>query len=203
MDANKKFDISQSGKDDIMIKVYRNGNITEVPRKDIVVGDIVLLETGEEVPADGELLEALSLQIDESCLTGELMIDKTTNPDDFDKDATYPSNWVMRGTKVLDGHGIMEVKQVGDQTQYGQVAQKSTEINEEETPLNLQLNGLAQFIGVIGFALAILTFSALFIKDLIQNPISLGQLGLLGAAILGLIVHYQKSGFLFFMMRLI
>lgn len=120
------------------------------------------------------------------------MIDKTTNPDDFDKDATYPSNWVMRGTKVLDGHGIMEVKQVGDQTQYGQVAQKSTEINEEETPLNVQLNGLAQFIGVIGFALAILTFSALFIKDLIQNPISLGQLGLLGAAILGLIVALSK-----------
>ena len=192
MDANKKFDILNQVNDDIMIKVYRNGNITEVPRKDIVVGDIVLLETGEEVPADGELLEALSLQIDESCLTGELMIDKTTNPDDFDKDATYPSNWVMRGTKVLDGHGIMEVKQVGDQTQYGQVAQKSTEINEEETPLNLQLNGLAQFIGVIGFALAILTFSALFIKDLIQNPISLGQLGLLGAAILGLIVALSK-----------
>ena len=112
MDANKKFDILNQVNDDIMIKVYRNGNITEVPRKDIVVGDIVLLETGEEVPADGELLEALSLQIDESCLTGELMIDKTTNPDDFDKDATYPSNWVMRGTKVLDGHGIMEVKQV-------------------------------------------------------------------------------------------
>ena len=192
MDANKKFDILNQVNDDIMIKVYRNGNITEVPRKDIVVGDIVLLETGEEVPADGELLEAISLQIDESCLTGELMIDKTTNPDDFDKDATYPSNWVMRGTKVLDGHGIMEVKQVGDQTQYGQVAQKSTEINEEETPLNVQLNGLAQFIGVIGFALAILTFSALFIKDLIQNPISLGQLGLLGAAILGLIIALSK-----------
>ena len=84
-----------------MIKVIRNGNLQEVPKKDIVVGDIVLLETGEEVPADGELLEAISLQIDESCLTGELMIDKTTNPEDFDPEATYPSNWVMRGTKVL------------------------------------------------------------------------------------------------------
>ena len=74
-----------------MIKVIRNGNLQEVPKKDIVVGDIVLLETGEEVPADGELLEAISLQIDESCLTGELMIDKTTNPEDFDSEATYPS----------------------------------------------------------------------------------------------------------------
>lgn len=136
MDANKKFDILNQVNDDIMIKVIRNGNLQEVPKKDIVVGDIVLLETGEEVPADGELLEAISLQIDESCLTGELMIDKTTNPEDFDSEATYPSNWVMRGTKVLDGHGIMEVKQVGDATQYGQVAEKATEISGEETPLN-------------------------------------------------------------------
>ena len=86
MDANKKFDILNQVNDDIMIKVIRNGNLQEVPKKDIVVGDIVLLETGEEVPADGELLEAISLQIDESCLTGELMIDKTTNPENFDSE---------------------------------------------------------------------------------------------------------------------
>lgn len=108
------------------------------------------------------------------------MIDKTTNPEDFDSEATYPSNWVMRGTKVLDGHGIMEVKQVGDATQYGQVAEKATEISGEETPLNRQLNGLAKFIGVAGFALAILTFGTLFIKDLITHPITWGQFGLLG-----------------------
>ena len=185
MDANKKFDILNQVNDDIMIKVIRNGNLQEVPKKDIVVGDIVLLETGEEVPADGELLEAISLQIDESCLTGELMIDKTTNPEDFDSEATYPSNWVMRGTKVLDGHGIMEVKQVGDATQYGQVAEKATEISGEETPLNRQLNGLAKFIGVAGFALAILTFGTLFIKDLITHPITWGQFGLLGAVMAG------------------
>lgn len=185
MDANKKFDILNQVNDDVMIKVIRNGNLQEVPKKDIVVGDIVLLETGEEIPADGELLEAISLQIDESCLTGELMIDKTTNPEDFDSEATYPSNWVMRGTKVLDGHGIMEVKQVGDATQYGQVAEKATEISGEETPLNRQLNGLAKFIGVAGFALAILTFGTLFIKDLITHPITWGQFGLLGAVIAG------------------
>ena len=175
-----------------MIKVIRNGNLQEVPKKDIVVGDIVLLETGEEVPADGELLEAISLQIDESCLTGELMIDKTTNPENFDSEATYPSNWVMRGTKVLDGHGIMEVKQVGDATQYGQVAEKATEISGEETPLNRQLNGLAKFIGVAGFALAILTFGTLFIKDLITHPITWGQFGLLGAVMAGGIIALSK-----------
>ena len=192
MDANKKFDILNQVNDDIMIKVIRNGNLQEVPKKDIVVGDIVLLETGEEVPADGELLEAISLQIDESCLTGELMIDKTTNPEDFDPEATYPSNWVMRGTKVLDGHGIMEVKQVGDATQYGQVAEKATEISGEETPLNRQLNGLAKFIGVAGFALAILTFGTLFIKDLITHPITWGQFGLLGAVMAGGIIALSK-----------
>lgn len=192
MDANKKFDILNQVNDDIMIKVIRNGNLQEVPKKDIVVGDIVLLETGEEVPADGELLEAISLQIDESCLTGELMIDKTTNPEDFDPEATYPSNWVMRGTKVLDGHGIMEVKQVGDATQYGQVAEKATEISGEETPLNRQLNGLAKFIGVAGFALAILTFGTLFIKDLITHPITWGQFGLLGAVMAGGAIALSK-----------
>lgn len=192
MDANKKFDILNQVNDDIMIKVIRNGNLQEVPKKDIVVGDIVLLETGEEVPADGELLEAISLQIDESCLTGELMIDKTTNPEDFDPEATYPSNWVMRGTKVLDGHGIMDVKQVGDATQYGQVAEKATEISGEETPLNRQLNGLAKFIGVAGFALAILTFGTLFIKDLITHPITWGQFGLLGAVMAGGIIALSK-----------
>lgn len=192
MDANKKFDILNQVNDDIMIKVIRNGNLQEVPKKDIVVGDIVLLETGEEVPADGELLEAISLQIDESCLTGELMINKTTNPENFDSEATYPSNWVMRGTKVLDGHGIMEVKQVGDATQYGQVAEKATEISGEETPLNRQLNGLAKFIGVAGFALAILTFGTLFIKDLITHPITWGQFGLLGAVMAGGIIALSK-----------
>lgn len=144
MDANKKFDILNQVNDDVMVTVVRNGVVTEIPKKDVVVGDIVMIGTGEEIPADGELLEAISLQIDESCLTGELMIDKTTNPAEFDKEATYPSNYVLRGTKVLDGHGIMEVKEVGDQTQYGKVAEKSTEINEEETPLNIQLNGLAK-----------------------------------------------------------
>lgn len=194
MDANKKFDILNQVNDDVMVKVIRDGNIREIPRKEVVVGDIILLETGEEVPADGELMEAISLQMDESCLTGELMIDKTTHPLEFDEEATYPSNWVMRGTKVLDGHGVMEVREVGDLTQYGQVAEKSTQMSGEETPLNKQLNGLAKFIGVVGFALAILTFSALFLKDIFGGTITYtaGQFGLLGIAILGAVVALSK-----------
>ena len=194
MDANKKFDILNQVNDDTLIKVIRNGNVIEVPKQDIVVGDIVVLETGEEVPADGELIEAISLQIDESTLTGEPIIDKTVNPADFDDEATYPSNCVMRGTKVMDGHGVFEVKKVGDATEYGKVAEKSTEMTGEETPLNQQLDGLAKFIGVVGLALAVLTFAVLFIKDIFGGEVSYswGQLGLLGAVIIGGMVALTK-----------
>lgn len=186
MDANKKFDVLNKVNDDTQYKVIRNGNVCEIPKRDIVVGDIIILGTGEEVPADGELLEAVSLQIDESCLTGEPMIDKTTNPSDFHPEATYPSNWAMRGTKVMDGHGIVEIKKVGDATEFGKVAEKATEISDEETPLNKQLDKLAKFIGVIGFALAVLTFLALFIKDLFLGEVqySISQLGSIGIVIL-------------------
>ena len=96
MDANKKFELLNQVNDDIHIKVLRNGNIHEIPKREIVVGDIVVLETGEEIPADGELIEAISLQVNESTLTGEPVIDKTTDPADFDPEATYPSNKIMR-----------------------------------------------------------------------------------------------------------
>jgi len=194
MDANKKFDVLNQVNDDTLIKVVRNGNVSEIPKKEIVVGDIVLLGTGEEVPADGELLEAISLQIDESCLTGEPIIDKTTNPEEFDKEATYASNWAMRGTKVMDGHAVMSIKFVGDATEYGKVAEKSTEMSGEETPLNKQLDGLAKFIGVMGFGLAVLTFSALFIKDLFlgTTPYSLVQLGSVGIVIIASMVALAK-----------
>ncbi len=194
VDANRKFDILNQINDEIQIKVIRNGKVIEISRQDLVVGDIVLLETGEEVPADGELIEAISLQIDESNLTGEPLIGKTINIADFDEEATYPSNWVMRGTNVMDGHGIFEVKKVGDATEYGKVAQKATEKSEEETPLNKQLDGLAKFIGVIGLILAVLTFGVLFLKDIFGGKVSYswGQLGLLGAAIIALVVLLAK-----------
>ncbi len=166
MDANRKFDVLNQVNDDTLYKVVRDGSIIEVSKKDIVVDDIVILGTGEEIPADGELLEAVSLHIDESCLTGEPLIDKTTDPKKFHADSTYPSNWAMRGTNIMDGHGIIIVRKVGDETEYGKVAEKATELHGEVTPLNKQLARLAKMIGVLGFTLAALTFATLFIKDL-------------------------------------
>ena len=162
--ANKEFDILNTVNDEIQVTVVRNGRITEVSRKDVVVGDIVMLGTGEEVPADGHLLEAVSLQINESTLTGEPLIGKTTNEADFDKEATYPSNVVMRGTTVVDGHGIMLVEQVGDATGYGKVYEGSQIDNHIETPLQMQLKGLAKVISKAGYAIAVVTFLTLTIK---------------------------------------
>jgi len=194
LDANKKFDVLNQVNDDIKIKVIRQGNVCEISKKDVVVGDIVLLESGEEVPADGELLEAVSLQIDESCLTGEPMISKTTNPADFKHDVTYPSNYVMRGTKVIDGHATVEIKTVGDATEYGKVAEKATEMSGEETPLNKQLDGLAKFIGVVGFSVAVLTFLTLLVKDIFfgETTYPLLQLGSIGIVILAALVALIK-----------
>jgi Ca2+-transporting ATPase len=186
-DASRKFDLLNTVNDETMVKVVRSGNIREVMRREVVVGDAVLLETGEEVPADGELMEAISLQIDESCLTGELTVNKTTLPEAFDPDATYPSNRTLRGSKVLDGHGIMRVTDVGDATEYGKVAEKATEMTGEKTPLNLQLDVLARFIGAAGLLLAVLTFCVLFVKDVFFGSMhySLGSLGLLSAVMTG------------------
>lgn len=194
MDANKKFDILNQVNDDDLVIVVRDNNIQQIPKRDVVVGDIVLLEIGNEVPADGELLEAITLQMDESCLTGEPSIDKTTNPADFEAGVTYPSNFVLRGTKVINGHGAMRVTKVGDATEFGQVAEKATEVVDDETPLNKQLKSLAKLIGVIGLALAALTFSVLFIKDIFfgSNHYSLGQLGLVGAVIIGGVIALIK-----------
>ncbi|MEY8589142.1 calcium-translocating P-type ATPase, PMCA-type [Phocaeicola sartorii] len=165
-DANKKFDLLNAVGEETPVTVIRNGKVREIPRKDIVTGDIVVLNTGEEIPADGILLEAISLQVNESNLTGELMVNKTINEELFDEEATYPSNEVMRGTTVVDGHGIMKVERVGDSTEIGKVARQATELNEEETPLNIQLTKLAGFIGKIGFTIATLTFIVFTAKDL-------------------------------------
>ena len=108
--ANKAFNILNKVNDSESVQVIRDSRVQEIPKKDVVVGDIVLINTGAEIPADGELLEATALQINESTLTGEPMIKKTTDPAMFDKDATYPSNQVMRGTTVIEGHGIFRVR---------------------------------------------------------------------------------------------
>jgi Ca2+-transporting ATPase len=165
-DANKKFDLLNAVGEETPVTVIRNGKIKEIPRKDIVVGDIVVLNTGEEVPADGTLVEAVSLQVNESTLTGELMVNKTTDEAHFDDEATYPSNTVMRGTTITDGHGIMRVERVGDATEIGKVARQSTEQSQEQTPLNIQLTKLANLIGKAGFTIAALTFIVFTTKDL-------------------------------------
>lgn len=165
-DAGKKFDLLNTVNEETLVKVIRNGKIQEIPRKDVVVGDIVVLETGEEIPADGELIEAISLQVNESNLTGEPMINKTVIEAEFDDEATYGSNMVMRGTTVVDGHGTMKVLRVGDATEIGKVARQSTEQNIEPTPLNIQLTKLAKLIGKIGFTVAGATFVIFVSKDL-------------------------------------
>ena len=167
-DANKKFDLLNAVGEEIPVTVIRNGKIREIPRKEIVVGDIVILNTGEEVPADGKLLEAVSLQVNESTLTGELMVAKSTDEAHFDKEATYPSDEVMRGTTITDGHGIMRVERVGDATEIGKVARQATEQSQEQTPLNIQLSRLASLIGKAGFTIAILTFIIFTSKDLYE-----------------------------------
>ena len=153
--ADKEFALLNQVNDDEPVQVIRNGNAMQVGRKDVVVGDIVILNTGEEVPADGELLEAVSLNIDESTLTGEPMCHKTTDPEQFDPEATFPSNHAMRGTKVMEGHGVMRVFAVGDNGKVFEAAQIDDSV---KTPLNEQLDGLGDLITKIsyGFAAAII-----------------------------------------------
>lgn len=156
--ADKEFALLNQVNDDEPVQVIRNGNAVQIPKKDVVVGDIVILNTGEEVPADGELLEAVSLNIDESTLTGEPICHKSTNPSDFDKDATFPTNYAMRGTKIMEGHGIMKVFAVGDKTENGKVFEAAQIDDSVKTPLNEQLDGLGDLITKIsyGFAIAII-----------------------------------------------
>ncbi|HEY5570943.1 MAG TPA: calcium-translocating P-type ATPase, PMCA-type [Bacteroidales bacterium] len=154
--ANKKFEVLNQVNDDTMVKVMRNGNVCEIPKKEVVVNDIVLLETGEEVPADGLLVETISLQINESTLTGEPIITKTTDEADFDEDVAYPSNQAMRGTTVIDGHGIMKVMTVGDKTEYGKVYEGSQIDQNIKTPLNKQLDTLAGWITKASYVIAAL-----------------------------------------------
>ena len=144
--ADKEFSILNQVNDDEPVKVIRNGNTIEIPKKDVVVGDIVILSTGDEIPADAELLEAVTLQVDESTLTGEPVCGKTTNKEEFDKEATFPSNHVMRGTKVMEGHGICRVFAVGDKTENGKVFEAAQIDDSVKTPLNEQLDGLSDLI---------------------------------------------------------
>ena len=154
--ADKEFAILNQVNDDELVEVIRNGNATQIPKKDVVVGDIVIINTGAEVPADGELLECVSLNVDESTLTGEPMCHKSVDEKDFDPDATYPTNHVLKGTKVMEGHGIFRVTAVGDKTENGKVFVAAQIDDSVKTPLNEQLDGLSDLITKLSYGFAAL-----------------------------------------------
>ena len=154
MKAGQQFAVLNQVNDDEPVEVVREGNRTMVPRRDIVVGDIVVLNTGMEIPADGTLLEAVALNVDESSLTGEPVAHKSTDAADFDKEATYATNRVLRGTKVMEGHGLYRVEAVGDHTENGKVFVAAQIDNSVRTPLNEQLDGLGQLISKLSYVFA-------------------------------------------------
>ena len=154
--ADREFSLLNQVSDEEAVLVIRNGHPMQIPRKDVVVGDIVILNTGEEIPADGELLEAVMLSVDESTLTGEPLCHKTTEAAEFDKEATFPSNHAMRGTKIMEGHGIMRVIAVGDHTENGKVYEAAQIDDSIKTPLNEQLDRLGSLISKISYAIGII-----------------------------------------------
>ena len=148
-------------------------------KKEVVVGDIVIINTGDEIPADGILIESVSLQVNESTLTGEPVANKYADPEKNDPRATYPSNMLLNGCTVMEGHGVMEVQQVGDATEYGKVYKGAQIENDIETPLNIQLNKLANLITKISYTIAALIIVirciSFFSGDYATDWISIGQ----------------------------
>ena len=167
-DAARKFDVLTAMGEEEPVKVVRGGRVTEIARRDVVVGDVVIIETGDEVPADGVLFEATDLQIDESALTGELIAYKSTDGAD---DGAYPSDVVLRSTMVMAGTGRMTVTAVGDGTEIGHVAGSSTELTAVKTPLNMQLDRLASLISKIGTGVATSALVIFLVHDILTNPL--------------------------------
>ena len=154
--ADREFDILNKVNDDEPVRVIRNGQSQQIPKRDVVAGDVVMIGTGDEIPADGTLIDAVALMVDESSLTGEPACAKTTDSRDFDPEATFPSNRVMRGTKVMEGHGIFRAEAVGDRTENGKVFQAAQIDNSIKTPLDEQLERLGSLITKLGYAVAAL-----------------------------------------------
>lgn len=158
--ANKAFSVLNQVNNEEPVEVIRNGNTTQIIKREVVVGDVVRLNTGSEVPADGTLLQAISLNIDESSLTGEPICHKSTHEADFDKDATFPTNYVLRGTKVMEGHGLFRVEKIGDNTENGKVFVASQIDNSVKTPLTEQLERLGKLITWASYTIAALILIA-------------------------------------------
>lgn len=169
-DAAKRFEMLSSLNEEQPVKVRRGGQVTNIARRDVVVGDIVFVETGDEIPADGILIVSSDLQIDESSLTGEQLTTKHADTDKYGKgDSAYPQNMVLRSTMVMNGSGEYSVTAVGDHTEIGNVARSSTEDTGIKTPLDLQLNRLAKLISKVGFAIAGAAFVIFLVHDIITN----------------------------------
>lgn len=166
-DAAKKFNVLTALSEEQPVKVRRNGKVMEIPRHDVVVGDIVLVEVGDEVPADGELIVCNDLQINESALTGEPVAEKSL---EGGGDGAYPRNVILRSTMVMNGRGEFVVTAVGDATEIGKVAKKSTEQTSVETPLHMQLDKLAKMISKVGSVVSVAAFFIFLIHDILTNP---------------------------------
>lgn len=166
-DAAKKFNLLTALSEEQPVKVRRNGKVMEIPRHDVVVGDVVLVEVGDEVPADGELIVCNDLQINESTLTGEPVTEKSL---EGDGDGAYPRNVILRSTMVMNGRGEFVVTAVGDATEIGKVAKKSTEQTSVETPLHMQLDKLAKMISKVGSVVSVAAFFIFLIHDILTNP---------------------------------
>lgn len=166
-DAAKKFNVLTALSEEQPVKVRRGGKVMQIPRHDIVVGDVVLIEVGDEVPADGELLVSTDLQINESTLTGEPITEKNT---EGGGDGAYPRNVILRSTMVMNGRGEFVVTAVGDATEIGKVAQKSTEQTSVKTPLYVQLDKLASMISKVGSVVPVAAFVIFLVHDILTNP---------------------------------
>ena len=170
-DAARRFSILTQMGEEQSVKVMRDGRLQEIPRREIVVGDIVIVETGDEVPADGKLLEATDLQVDESSLTGELLTNKEPHPLQRDGKEAYPKDLLLRSSMVMAGRGCYQVTAVGDETEIGHVARQATEITGVKTPLNIQLDRLAKLISKVGSAIACTSFLLFLGHDILTNTL--------------------------------
>ena len=170
-DAARKFDVLTQLGEEQPVKVVREGKVVEIPRREVVVGDVVIVETGDEVPADGQLFEATDLQVDESSLTGEPMTTKAVDHGDgsHDPDEAYPKDMLLRSSMVMGGTGRYVVSAVGDETEIGHVARQATELTGVKTPLNIQLDKLAKLISKVGGGMSIAAFFVFLIHDLLTN----------------------------------
>ena len=173
-DAARKFDVLTQLGEEQPVKVVREGKVVEIPRREVVVGDVVIVETGDEVPADGQLFEATDLQVDESSLTGEPMTNKESLPlspskERGDSDEAYPKDMLLRSSMVMGGTGRYVVSAVGDETEIGHVARQATELTGVKTPLNIQLDKLAKLISKVGGGMSIAAFFVFLIHDLLTN----------------------------------